>query len=100
MSEDIIKAFLDSYDFMRLGQAISHRDQSTAMMIVTHLQKAAEEADLTDLFDQNLRSLRQCIIGGDVKQAQDILAVVTAKRVKLISDRKRAADRAEDGEDI
>lgn len=97
MSEDIIKAFLDSYDFMRLGQAISHRDQSTAMMIVTHLQKAAEEADLTGLFDQNLRSLRQCIIGGDVKQAQDILAVVTAKRVKLISERQRSEEQLDKG---
>lgn len=74
---------------MRLGQAMQQGSENMAMMIVTHLQQAAAEAGVTDDFDMNLKGLRQCIIGRDIKQAQDILAVVTAKRVKMINDRNK-----------
>lgn len=86
MDNDKLAEFLDSYDFMRLGQAIDQKNQYMAMMLVTNLQKAAENVGAADVFDMNFKGIRQCIIGGDVKQAQDILAVVTAKRVKMISE--------------
>lgn len=95
MNEEKIDSFLNSYDFMRLGQAISRGDQNVAMMILTHLQKAAEEADLMGLFDMNFKGLRGCILGRDMRQAQDILAVVTAKRVDAIN--KRVAAREKEG---
>ena len=91
INEEKLDSFLNSYDFMRLGQAISQDNQNMAMMIVTHLQQAASEAGVSDAFDMNLKSIRQCIIGHDVKQAQDILAVVTAKRVRMSEERKNRA---------
>ena len=86
--EEKLKDFLNSYDFMRLGQAIAQGNQNMAMMIVSHLQQAAQEAGVAEQFGMNLQGIRQCVIGRDMKQAQDILAVVTAKRVKLINDRE------------
>lgn len=89
----MIDEFLNSYDFMRLGQALVQNNQNMAMMILTHLQRAAEDAGLNDMFGQNLQGIRQCVIGGEYKQAEDILAVVTAKRVKMIEERKTDSDR-------
>lgn len=88
MDREKTEAFLNSYDFMRLGQALTQRNQNMAMMIVTHLQQAAEEAGLTDIFGMNLKGIRQCVIGNEMKQALDILTVVTAKRVKLLEEIK------------
>lgn len=88
----MIDEFLNSYDFMRLGQALVQNNQNMAMMIVTHLQRAAEEAGLIEMFGQNLQRIRQCVIGGEYKQAEDILAMVTAKRVKMIEERKADSD--------
>lgn len=80
--------FVDSYDFMRLGQSISHGDWNAAMMIVTRMQREAHDEGLSEIFDFNLSGLRGCILSRDKVQAQDILAVITAKRVKLIRDRQ------------
>ncbi len=77
------REFLDSFDFMRLGQAITQRNQNMAMMILAHLQQAAKDAGLAEEFDSNFKGIRGCILGGDIQQAQDILAIVTAKRVKM-----------------
>lgn len=89
MNEDKIEEFLNSYDFMRLGQVLSCNDQNMAMMIITKLQNGAANAGLTDIFAMNLQGIRQCIIGNDMRQALDILAVVTAKRVKMLEERNQ-----------
>lgn len=84
MENDKMQAFLDSFDFMRLGQAITHNNQNAAMMILSNLQSAAEEAGAAELFATEFKNLRGCILCGEVQNAQDILAVVTAKRVRLL----------------
>lgn len=77
--------FLKSKDFMKLGQAINHKNWQVAGMTCMRLQKNAAEAGITE-FTLNLTGLKQCIIHKEAKQALDILAVVVSKRVKMLND--------------
>lgn len=88
-ADERLNTFLNSHDFMRLGQAITQGNQNMAMMMVSRLQQEAQEAGVTEEFGMNLQGIRQCVIGCDMKQAQDILAVVTAKRVRLINNMEK-----------
>lgn len=81
--DELVENFVNSHDFMKLGQAITHKNWQVAMMSVTRLQKAAEAAGLTQ-FDRNFKGIRQCIIAHDGKQGLDILTQAVAKRVQLM----------------
>lgn len=76
--------FLKSYDFMKLGQALDHKNWQIAAMTVQRMQKGAQEAEL-ETFDRQFINIRQCIIHKQGKQAKDILALVTAKRAQLLN---------------
>lgn len=76
--------FLKSYDFMKLGQALDHKNWQIAAMTVQRMQRGAQEAELT-VFERQFSSIRQCIIHKQGKQAKDILALVTAKRAQLLN---------------
>lgn len=82
--DDKVVAFYKSKDFLMLGQAIGHKNWQSAMMCLTRLQNRAKEAEITE-FDLNFKGIRQCIIAKDVYQAQNILALVVAKRVQFLN---------------
>ena len=83
--------FLKSYDFMKLGQALDHKNWQIAAMTVQRMQKGAQEAGLA-VFERQFSSIRQCIIHKQGKQAKDILALVIAKRAQLLNQHASEAD--------
>lgn len=83
MSEDIL-AFLESYDFMKLGQALNCENWQAAMMTLQRMQKKTQEINL-DIFERQFMNIRQCIVHKQGKSAKDILAFVMAKRAQLLN---------------
>lgn len=79
--------FLQSYDFMKLGQAINHRNWQVAAMTVQRMQKRIGELEL-HTFERQFVGIRQCILHKQDKQAKDILALVMAKRAQLLKSEK------------
>ncbi|MCM1175301.1 MAG: hypothetical protein NC341_09650 [Blautia sp.] len=76
-------AFLKSYDFMKLGQAVNHKNWQAAAMAVQRMQNRVRELEL-DVFERQLTGIRQCILHKNDRQAKDILALVMAKRAQLL----------------
>ena len=82
---DAHKAFLNSFDFMRLGQAISSNNTQIAVMAARGLEAASREAELPD-FERLLSSIRLAMISGNNVEALDIMTQLTARRVKLLNE--------------
>lgn len=78
-------AFLQSYDFMKLGQAVNHRNWKVAAMTVQRMQSRIQELEL-DTFERQFTGIRQCILHKQERQAKDILALVMAKRAQMLKD--------------
>lgn len=76
--------FLKGKDFLKLGQAISHGNWQVAQMTAQRMQKNAKEAGVSE-FDRQLIMIKQCIMGRKKTEAQNILAVMVAKRVSLLN---------------
>ena len=77
--------FLRSMDFMRLGQAINHKQWQSASMIVRRLDDTAREAGIND-FERAFTGLRQSINRKDEHEAKQIMAIVVNKRAKYLND--------------
>ncbi len=77
--------FLKCIDFMRLGQAINHKQWQSAAMIVRRLDTIAREAGMED-FERNFTGIRQSINRKDIYEAKQILAIVVNKRAKYLND--------------
>lgn len=75
--------FLKCLDFMKLGQAISHGSWQAAGMCAARMQRNAKEAEIHD-FDRQLIGIKQCVANRNKKEALDILAVMTSKRVTML----------------
>ncbi|MBD5457828.1 MAG: hypothetical protein HDR27_04560 [Lachnospiraceae bacterium] len=75
--------FLKSYDFMKLGQAVNHKNWQVAAMTVQRMQSRIKELEL-DMFERQFMGIRQCILHKNDKQAKDILALVMAKRAQFL----------------
>lgn len=75
--------FLKSKDFMKLGQAITHKNKQVAVLTANRLLKNCTEAGVEG-FDKNFTAIRQCIMTTNYIEALNILTLVTAKRVKLL----------------
>ena len=82
--------FLQSPDFMKLGQSINQNIWQAAGMCATRMQKNAKDADIHD-FDRQLIGIKQCIANRNKKEALDILAVITSRRVSLLKNIKEAS---------
>jgi len=80
--------FLKSHDFMKLGQAIDHRNWQVAAMTVQRMQSHIQDLGL-DSFERQFMGIRQCIRHKNDRQAKDILALVMAKRAQML---KRACN--------
>jgi hypothetical protein len=79
------KEVLGGYDFMRLGQNINHENWAGAGMAVQRLQAKAEAAGMDD-FVRLFRNLKMVIGRKEKKAALDILAQITARRVRTLSE--------------
>lgn len=75
--------FLRSRDFLKIGQAITHKNKQVAVMAIKRLSEASVKAGVEG-FERNFSSLRSLVIAGNYKEALDVLTVVTNKRVKLL----------------
>lgn len=85
---DARKAFLNSFDFMRLGHAISCNNIQIAVMAARGLEETARRVELPD-FERLLSSIRLAMISGNSTDALDIMTQLTARRVKLLSETDR-----------
>lgn len=78
-------AFFKCMDFMRLGQAINHKQWQGASMIVRRLDAAAHEAGIND-FERAFTGIRQSINRKDIAEAKQIMAIIVNKRAKYLND--------------
>ena len=78
-------AFLKCMDFMRLGQAIDHKQWQSASMIVRRLDDMAHEAGIND-FERAFTGIRQSINRKDMAEAKQILSIIVNKRAKYLND--------------
>ena len=84
MSEEIYH-YCKSIDFMKIGQAVEHGNWQAAINALQRLQKRASEIGY-DVFDRNYTNLRQCLLHREQRAAKDALAVIIAKRVRILNN--------------
>ena len=77
------RQFINSLDFMKLGQAINHEQWQSAAMIVRRMDSKAKEVGMNG-FERQFTGIRQCINRRDKAQAKQVLSIVVNKRVQLI----------------
>ena len=82
-----ILSFYKSLDFMKLGQAIQKENWQTAAMIQRRMEMKIKELDLQE-FSTNIAGIRQCIIRKDVHGGKQILALMIAKRARVLNNSK------------
>lgn len=80
-----LAAFIKSYDFMRLGQAIHRGQWQSAAMTIRRMDQQAKKLELT-AFARPFAGLKQAIACKNVQEAKQILTAVTARRVKLLEE--------------
>lgn len=80
--------FIKGYDFLRLGQAISHHQWQAAAMTIRRMEEQVKRLKL-DGFVRPFAGIRQAVMRKDEKEAKQILAQVTAKRVRMLEQLKR-----------
>lgn len=81
------KEFCRSLDFMKLGQAIHHKNWQVAASVLQRLQKQSMEMG-DDIFGRNFTALRQCLLHKDQIAAKNALAIIIAKRTKILNSRE------------
>ena len=81
--EQDVKKFIKSYDFLRLGQAISHHQWQSAAMTIRRMEMQAKKPEL-EMFARQFTGIRQAIVRKDEREAKQILALVTTKRVRML----------------
>lgn len=74
--------FLESYDFMKLGQAINRGQWDSAMMTLRRMDQKVKKLGIRE-FEQPMKGLRLAVSGRNELQAKQILAMVVAKRVRM-----------------
>ena len=82
--EDKKIEFYKSPDFMKLGQAINRGNWQVAAKTARHMEMNAKNAEITE-FNQQLLGVKQCINRKDAIGAKQILAIMVAKRAKVLN---------------
>lgn len=77
------KDFLQSYDFMKVGQAINREQWEIAMMTVSRLERNSRKPGL-EAMNRNLKELRNAILAKNTNTAKNLLAMVIQKRVQML----------------
>lgn len=78
-----LKDFIRSYEFMRLGQSINHKQWQAAGMKIQKMSAKAKGLGMTG-WDLLFTGLRQNIARKNENEALQIMATVITKRVKLM----------------
>lgn len=76
-------AFIKSMDFMRIGQAVSRKQWSSAMMTLRRMSQKAKELGIKNMEMLFLR-LRKEIGEKNIVAVKNTLALLTQKRVQII----------------
>lgn len=74
--------FLESYDFMKLGQAVNRGQWDSAMMTFRRMDQKVKKLGMKE-FEQPMKGLRLAVSGRNELQAKQILAKLVAKRVRM-----------------
>lgn len=80
--------FIKSYDFLRLGQAVSRHQWQSAAMTIRRMEQQAKKPGL-EQFARPFAGIRQAVMRKDEREAKQILAGVVARRVKLLEQIKQ-----------
>lgn len=78
-----VTAFIKSYEFMRLGQAIHHKQWQGAAMKIQKMSQTAKKLGMTG-WEHLFTGIRQNINRKNEKEALQILSVMITKRVQII----------------
>ena len=78
-----LSLFIRSYEFMRLGQSINHKQWQAAAMKVQKMTQTAKNLGMTG-WEHLFTGIRQNINRKNDKEALQILSVMITKRVQLI----------------
>ncbi len=84
---EALRAFLEGYDFMKLGQAINRGQWNIAMMILQRMDASVQKFGIRCMI-QHLKAVRLAVLGRNVKQAKQALAALIGKRVQFIKRMK------------
>lgn len=87
--------FLRSMDFLKIGKAIQSENWQIAAMTAQRMTKNAQDAGVKE-FDRQLTGLRQCINARQKAEAQNLLALITSKRVMLLNLNRAKENRTAD----
>lgn len=79
-----VRAFFESMDFMRLGQAVNHENWQAAMMIIKRMSARADELGLQDV-SKKLVQIKGCVQGRNRAQALNGMTLLTGLRVKRLN---------------
>lgn len=80
--EELAK-FVRSLEFMRLGQAISHKQWQAAAMKATKLTKEVQRLGITG-FERPMTGVRQNVNRKNGEEALQALSLIINKRVKML----------------
>ena len=78
-----LTAFLESYDFMKLGQALQKEQWNSVMMILRRMDLTMKKLQ-TDSFARQVTGLRMAASARERTQAKQILSLMVARRVQLL----------------
>ena len=79
-----VKSFMRSYEFMQLGQAVNRKQWQAAGMKIQKMSAKAKKLGMTGWTNQ-FTGMKQNIARKNDKEALQILALMTTKRVKLLN---------------
>lgn len=79
-----VKAFIHSYEFMQLGQAINRKQWQSAGMKIQKMSAKAKKLGMTG-WNAQFTGLKQNIARKNDGEALQILSLITTKRVKLLN---------------
>ncbi len=85
---EALRAFLEGYDFMKLGQAINRGQWNSAMMILQRMDASVQRLGIRCMI-QPLKGVRMSVLGRNGQQAKQALSALVAKRVGLMNGLKK-----------
>lgn len=77
-----VKEFLQSIDFMRLGQAVNHEQWLAATMTLRRLEQKRELLQLEE-FKRNFSMLKFALQRKNTREAKQILSLIVNKRAQM-----------------
>lgn len=81
---EAVKAFFSSHDFMRLGQAIHHKQWQAASMKAMKMSNRARELGCVGI-EKPLNGIRMNINYRNDQEALQLLSVLITKRVRILA---------------